>query len=245
MKAIVNAGGKGTRAWPLSVFVPKSMMPIEGKPLLEHIVNYLNKFNEITEIIIIYDESKLGEQVPNFFDGKSYRTKLTFRKDKLRGTGGALLECAEDLKNEDDFILWFSDNLSNLDVQGMINQFRNSGCIGCIATRRKKPEETGFVKIDNSNKILQFIEKPISDLQQPEALGIYMFKTDIIKKIQERATDEEINLSFDIMQKLPSGSLLSYDIGNSVWIDIEGPTKIMRNTALIQNVLADTYDKNN
>ncbi|MDH5463879.1 MAG: nucleotidyltransferase family protein [Nitrosopumilus sp.] len=243
LKAIINAGGKGTRAWPLSVFVPKSMMPIEGKPLLEHIVNYLNKFNEITEIIIIYDESQLGEQVPNFFDGKKkYRTKLTFRKDKLRGTGGALLECVEDLKNEDDFILWFSDNLSNLDVNDMMKKFRNSNCVGCIATRRKKPEETGFVKVDNENKILQFIEKPVSDLLQPEALGIYMFKTDIMKNIQNAMTDEEINLSFDIMQKLPSGSLLSYDIGNKVWIDIEGPTKIMRNTKLIQTVFADIYN---
>lgn len=243
MKAIINAGGKGTRAWPLSVFVPKSMMPIEGKPLLEHIVNYLNKFNEITEIVIIYDESQLGEQVPNFFDGKEkYRTKLTFRKDKLRGTGGALLECVEDLQNEDDFILWFSDNLSNLDVNDMIKKFRNSGCIGCIATRRKKPEETGFVKVDNDGKILQFIEKPISDLLQPEALGIYMFKVDIIKDIQKMITNEEINLSFDIMQKLPSGSLLSYDIGDKVWIDIEGPTKIMRNTKLIQTVFADVYN---
>jgi len=243
LKAIINAGGKGTRAWPLSEFVPKSMIPIEGKPLLEHIVNYLNKFNEITEIIIIYDESKLGEQVPNFFDGKvKYRTKLTFRKDKLRGTGGALLECTEDLENEEDFILWFSDNLSNLDVDDMIKRFRNSDCIGCVSTRQKKREETGFVKVDSDNKIMQFIEKPISDMLQPEALGIYMFKTNIIKKIQEMMTSNEINLSFDIMQKLPSGSLLSYDIGNKEWIDIEGPTKIKRNTELIQNVFVDIYN---
>ena len=243
MKAIINAGGKGTRAWPLSVFVPKSMMPIEGKPLLEHIVNYLNKFDEITEIIIIYDESPLGEQVPNFFDGKvKYRTKLTFRKDKLRGTGGALLECVNDLENEPEFILWFSDNLSNLDVNEMIKKFRSSGCIGCITTRRKKPEETGFVNIDSDNKILKFIEKPVTDLLQPEALGIYMFKTDIIKNIREAMTNEEINLSFDIMQKLPPRSLLSYDIGDKVWIDLEGPTKIMRNTKLIQTVFADIYE---
>ena len=242
MKAVINAGGKGTRAWPLSVFVPKSMMPVEGKPLLEHIVNYLNRIKEVTEIIIIYDESNLGEQVPNFFEGKTkYRTKLTFRKDKLKGTGGALLECVKDLEGEKDFIFWFSDNLSNLDVQDMIEKFRASSCIGCIATRRKKPEETGFVKIDSNNKIIQFIEKPISELQQPEALGIYMFKSDIIKDVQKIAAKPEINFSFDIMQKLPSGSLLSYDIGNKTWIDIEGPTKILRNSELIHGVLADTY----
>jgi mannose-1-phosphate guanylyltransferase len=242
LKAIINAGGKGTRAWPLSTFLPKPMMPIEGKPMLEHIVNYLNRFSEITEIVIIFDDSKLGEQVTNFFDGKTkYKTKLTFRKDKLKGTGGALLECIEDLQGEDDFILWFSDNLSNLDVDDMVKKFRNSNCIGCIATRRRKPEETGFVKIDSDNRVLQFIEKPISELQQPEALGIYVFKTDILKNIQKLNTNAEINFSFDIMQKLPAASLFSYDIGNKIWIDIDGPTRILRNTEVIQSILADIY----
>ncbi|MDH3204709.1 MAG: sugar phosphate nucleotidyltransferase, partial [Nitrosopumilus sp.] len=43
MKAIINAGGKGTRGWPLTTFIPKSMLPVEGKPLIEHIVNHLSK----------------------------------------------------------------------------------------------------------------------------------------------------------------------------------------------------------
>lgn len=244
MKAIINAGGKGTRAWPLSTFVPKAMLPVEGKPLLEHIVSYLNKFDEITEIIFIVDDSKLGDQVTNFFDGKTkYRTKLTFRKDKLEGTGGALLQCVKDLKDEDDFILWFSDNLCNLNVAEMIKKFRDSKCVGCIATRRKRPEETGFVEIDSSNKVLKFVEKPISSLPLPEALGIYIFKTSVIKKVKEaKKTKSEVNFSFDVMQKLPSGSLLSYDIGDKQWIDLEGPVKIMRDSAFIQKLLADMYD---
>ena len=244
MKAIINAGGKGTRGWPLTTFVPKSMLPVEGKPLIEHIVNHLAKVKEITEVIFVVDDSLLGDQVINFFDGKEkkYRVKLTFRKDKQEDTGGAILQCQKDLKNEKDFLLWFSDNLCNLDVNDMIKKFRKSDCLGCVATRQKKPEETGFVKIEKNNLIINFVEKPISHLDMPEALGIYAFKTKILNDIKKvRKTTSRVNLSSDVIQNFPSHSMFSYDIGNSVWLDLESQNKIVRNVDLIKKILKSTY----
>ena len=244
MKAIINAGGKGTRGWPLTTYIPKSMLPAHGKPLIEHIVNYMAKFKEITEVIFVVDDSELGDQVINFFDGKEkkYRVKLTFRKDKQEDTGGAILQCQKDLKNEKDFLLWFSDNLCNLDIGEMIKQFRNSDCMGCVATRRKKPEETGFVKIEKDNKVISFVEKPVSDLELPEALGIYAFKTKIINDIKKvRKTKTRVNLSSDVIQKLPKLSMFSYDIGDSVWLDLESQNKIVRNDELIKKILNSVY----
>lgn len=241
MKVILNAGGKGTRGWPLTTYIPKSMLPVSGKPLAEHIVNYLDTFEEISEVIFIVDDSELGEQIPNFFDGKQskYRVKLTFRKDRQDDTGGAILQCQDDLKDEKDFMLWYSDNLCNLDVDQMIKQFRASDCTGCIATRRKKQEETGFVKIRDDNRIISFVEKPISDLELPEALGIYAFKTEILKDIKKvNETKQKINLSFDIIQNLPELSMLSYDIGDSVWLDLESQNKIVRNKKSIDAILS-------
>lgn len=244
MKAIINAGGKGTRGWPLTTYIPKSMLPAHGKPLIEHIVNYMAKFKEITEVIFVVDDSELGDQVINFFDGKEkkYRVKLTFRKDKQEDTGGAILQCQKDLKNEKDFLLWFSDNLCNLDIGEMIKQFRKSDCMGCVATRRKKPEETGFVKIEKDNKVISFVEKPVSDLELPEALGIYAFKTKIINDIKKvRKTKTRINLSSDVIQKLPKLSMFSYDVGDSVWLDLESQNKIVRNDELIKKILKSVY----
>ena len=243
LKVILNAGGKGTRGWPLTTYVPKSMLPTHGKPLVQHIVNYLEKFDEVSEVIFIVDDSELGEQVSNFFDGKQhqYRVKLTFRKDKQEDTGGAILQCVDDLKNEEDFVLWYSDNLCNLDLGQMITQFRDSGCIGCIATRRKKQEETGFVKVQDDNRIINFVEKPVSDLLLPEALGIYIFKTKILDNILRcKETKDKINLSFDVIQDLPELSMFSYDIGDSIWLDLESQNKIVRNKKLISKILEST-----
>ena len=244
MKAIINAGGKGTRGWPLTTFIPKSMLPVEGKPLIEHIVNHLSKFKEITDVILVVDNSELGNQVINFFDGKEkkYRVNLTFRKDKQEDTGGAILQCQKDLKDEKDFLLWFSDNLCDLDVKDMIKKFRASDCLGCVATRKSKPEETGFVKLGKNNLILNFVEKPISQLDLPEALGIYAFKTDILKDIRRvQRTTFRVNLSSDIIQNFEQNSMYSYDIGDSIWLDLESQNKIVRNAKLIQKILKRTY----
>jgi len=246
LKAIINAGGKGTRGWPLTTYIPKSMLPVHGKPLIEHIVNYMNKFKEITEIIFIIDDSELGEQVSNFFDGKEtkYRVKLTFRKDKQEDTGGAILQCQKDLKSEKDFLLWFSDNLCNLNISEMIKKFRDTDCVGCVATRRKKPEETGFAKIESNDLIVSFVEKPISELPLPEALGIYAFKTTILKDLKKvRKTKLRINLSSDIIQNLPKYSMLSYDIGDRLWLDLESQNKITRNDEPIKKILKSTYSR--
>ena len=246
MKVIINAGGKGTRAWPITEFMQKSMLPIMDKPLLEHIVNYLGKVQELDEIIIIVDNSEQGSFIENFFDGKEkkYGTKLTFRHDNHDGSGGALLVCEDDLRNESEFMLWFSDNISNIDVQELIDTFHNSNTLGCLAIRKKRREETGFVQIDNENLILSFNEKPISDLLIPESLGIYLFKKEILKKIKEvKSIKKMVDLSYDVLSKLPPRSLSSYDIGEKLWFDLENPNKVNRNKSDIEKILNSIYEK--
>ena len=73
MKAVILAGGKGTRAKPYSEFFPKAMTPIGGKPLIDYIVRYLSKITEIDEIIIISDFKSLGGQITNYFENYKSR----------------------------------------------------------------------------------------------------------------------------------------------------------------------------
>ena len=77
MKAIILAGGKGTRAKPFTDFFPKAMIPVEGKPLIDHIIGYLSSFSFIDEILIVSDFKGLGGQIKHYFEnpkkGKSIR----------------------------------------------------------------------------------------------------------------------------------------------------------------------------
>ena len=83
MKAIILAGGKGTRARPFTDFFPKALIPVEGKPLIDHIVSYLSSFRFIDEILIISDFKGLGDQIRHYLENRINSTKIKFIQEYL------------------------------------------------------------------------------------------------------------------------------------------------------------------
>jgi len=96
VKAVILAGGKGTRGKPYTEYFPKAMTPINGKPLIDYVVNYLSSFNFINEIIIISDYTGLGGQIKNYYDNQD-KKKITFVQDSQSGTGGDLLHIEKNM----------------------------------------------------------------------------------------------------------------------------------------------------
>ena len=234
MKAVILAGGKGTRGKPYTEYFPKAMSPINGKPLIDYVVKYLKSFNFIKEIVIISDFDGLGGQIKNYF---GIQKNIVFVQDSQSGTGGDLLHIKEKLKDESEFLLWFVDNLCAVDIEKMRNTFRNKNSSACIATRTKRKEETGFAVVKNGI-IKEFKEKPIMELQLSECLGIYMLGSDIIKRIEKKEKQKEINLSFDILQQLSKEDKISaFDIENNEWIDAESPMVLERNEKTVKKII--------
>lgn len=237
MRAVILAGGKGTRGKPYTEYIPKAMTPINGKPLIDYIVKYLNSFDFITEIIIISDFRELGGQIKNYYHNQSINKKISFVQDSQSGTGGDLLHIEKKLKEESEFILWFVDNLCAIDLKKMYKLFKEKNSTACIATRIKRKEETGFAIIENGI-IKQFKEKPILKLPLAECLGIYILGKDIIKRIKKKSKQKIINLSFDILQELSiEGKISSYDIGDQLWIDAESPMTLERNQREVKKII--------
>ena len=79
MKAVILAGGKGTRGKPYTEYFPKAMTPINGKPLIDYIIQYLDSFDFIKEIIVISDFKGLGGQIKNFYQNPNTNKKNLFR----------------------------------------------------------------------------------------------------------------------------------------------------------------------
>lgn len=234
MKAVILAGGKGTRGKPYTEYFPKAMSPINGKPLIDYIVKYLKSYSFIKEIIIISDFNGLGGQIKNYFGNQK---NIIFIQDSQSGTGGDLLHIESKLKEESEFLLWFVDNLCAIDVKKMRETFRNKKSSACIATRTKRKEETGFATVRNGI-IKEFKEKPTMELQLSECLGIYMLGKEIIKKIKSKRKQKEINLSFDILQQLSKEDKISaFDIGNKEWMDAESPIVLERNEKTVKKIL--------
>ena len=236
MKAIILAGGKGTRGKPYTEYFPKAMTPINDKPLIDYIIKYLNSFDFIKEIIIISDYTGLGGQIKNYYSNTK-NGKITFVQDTQSGTGGDLLHIEDKLKGDPEFVLWFVDNLCAIDLVKMRKVFKEKNSIACIATRTKRKEETGFAVVENGI-IKEFKEKPTMKLQLSECLGIYILGKEVIKRIKAKPKQKEINLSFDILQQLSKeGKISAYDIGDKEWIDAESPMVLERSEIVVKKII--------
>ena len=234
MKAVILAGGKGTRGKPYTEFFPKAMTPINGKPLVDYIVKYLKSFSFVDEVIIISDFNGLGGQIKNYYGNQK---NITFVQDSQSGTGGDLLHVANKLKDESEFVLWFVDNLCAVDLNKMKEFFKEKKSSACIATRTKRKEDTGFATVENGI-IKEFKEKPVMKLQLSECLGVYMLGKEIIKKIKAKQKQKKINLSFDILQDLSKeGKISAFDIGENEWIDAESPMVLERNEKTVMKII--------
>jgi mannose-1-phosphate guanylyltransferase len=237
LKAIILAGGKGTRGKPYTEYFPKAMTPVNNRPLVDYIVRYLDSFDFIKEIIIISNFNGLGGQIKNYYSDMKNGKKITFIQDTQSGTAGDLLHIEKNLKNESEFVLWFVDNLCAIDLKDMKRTFKEKNSIACIATRTKRKEETGFAVVKNGI-IKEFKEKPTMKLQLSECLGIYILGKEVIKRIKTKSKQKEINLSFDILQQLSKeGRISAYDIKDREWIDAESPMILERNQKTVKKII--------
>lgn len=233
MKAVILAGGKGTRGKPYTDYFPKAMTPINGRPLIDYVVQYLKSFRFVKEIIIISDFEGLGGQIKNYFGDQR---KIVFVQDSQSGTGGDLLHIERYLRNESEFILWFADNLCAVDLGNMKKHFKSKKSDACVATRTKRREETGFAVVEDGI-IKKFKEKPVMRLQLSECLGIYMLGKEVLRRIKSKR-QKQVNLSYDILQQLSrEGKISAFDIGSSEWIDAESPAILQRNQKTVNKII--------
>ncbi len=245
MKIVILAGGKGTRGKPFTDYFPKAMIPIEGKPLIDYIVKYASSFGFINEIIILADYNGLSNQIRRYFEDRNtiHGKKIKFVQDSNSGTGGDLIHLSTILKKDRDFILWFVDNFCAIDLDKMYKFYKQKKSIACIATRRYRKEETGYAKVEDG-LVTEFQEKPFITMPMAECLGIYILDTKILKTIKSKKEKKnEVNLSFDVLQDLSKRRTVSaFDIGRTLWIDIESPNKIERNQAAVKEIIKKMKD---
>jgi NDP-sugar pyrophosphorylase family protein len=161
MKAVILAGGKGTRLRPYTTVFPKPLMPIGDKPILEIIICQLKSCG-LGDIIITVGH--LGELITNFFgDGSKLGVNIKYTKeDQPLGTAGGLGLIKEELK--DTFLMINGDTLTTLSFADLINYHKRNGAIATIALKKRGVYiDFGIVELDSNSSIKEYIEKPTLD----------------------------------------------------------------------------------
>lgn len=236
MKAVVLAGGRGSRGRPYTEYMPKAMFPVRGSPLVSHVAGHLLSYGFVEEVVVVADFAGLGSQIRLYMEN-SFGGRIRFVQDSQRGTGGDLLCASPALRGSGEFVLWFADNLCALDLAAMREAFLSSGRPACVAVRSKRREETGFARV-RGGAVERFYEKPLLDLPLSECLGVYVLGGQVLSRLR-RCGPGQINLSYDVLQPMAAeGNLAAYDIGGSEWLDVESPAVLERHSAAAGRIIS-------
>jgi mannose-1-phosphate guanylyltransferase/phosphomannomutase len=219
MKAVVMAGGEGSRLRPLTSRRPKPLAPIVNKPVMEHIVDLLRRHG-ITEIVATLHY--LADEIESYFgDGSEFGVQMHYVvEDTPLGTAGAV-KLAADLLGGEAFVIISGDALTDLDVTALVAEHRASGAAATITLQRvTNPLEFGVVITDEQRRITRFLEKPswgeiFSDTINT---GIYVLDP-LVLDYMERG--KNYDFSRDIFPRLlHEGKLVSGFIASDYWTDI-------------------------
>ena len=240
MKAIILAGGFGTRLQPLTFVRPKHMLPIVDKPMLRHIVDYLIE-NEANEIWISIGSHELFEAIEKYFDENKVNAKIHFIKEpKKLGGVGAIKYAIDESKVNETFALILGDNISEIKLNDMFKFHKENPAVVTIAlVKTDTPWKYGVAKVEG-NKIVEFVEKPAIGKAPSNLIstGIYIMEPKITDYIPEGFLDSTGMLFPLILNK---GEKINGYVSNSFWVDVGRPSSYLEATAYILK----KYGKNN
>ncbi|MFC1512785.1 sugar phosphate nucleotidyltransferase, partial [bacterium] len=218
MKAFVMSAGEGTRLRPLTYDVPKPMIPVANKPVLENTIELLKKYGIRDIIINLYTHPQL---IRNYFkDGKKFGVNITYSVEKkLKGTAGGVRKMSD--KFDDTFIVMSGDGLIDIDLKKVISFHKKKKSIATIVLKRLDARfEYGVVFTKEDSSISKFVEKPAwADVSENRVnTGIYILEPEIFNYIpKNRFYDFGSNVWPKLIQK--SVPFFAYET-HGYWCDI-------------------------
>lgn len=230
MKAVVMAGGEGSRLRPLTIRRPKPMVPIAGKPVMEHILQLLKRHG-ITEVIVTVQY--LASNIEDYFgNGSQFGMRITYsREDVPLGTAGSVKNAEEQLT--EPFLVISGDALTDYDLAALIKYHNEKKSLATLLLAHvHNPLEYGVIVTNEDGHITQFLEKPSWGEVFSDTIntGIYVLHPQIF-------TYFEKNKPFDFSQELfpymlkKGDPIYGYVAPKGYWCDVGSLSEYMRANA--------------
>jgi len=214
-RAIILAGGRGTRLRPYTVVLPKPLMPIGDYPILEVIIKQLI-YNEFTHITMAVNHQ--AEIIKAYFEnGSKWGIKIDYSLENKPLSTMAPLKLIKDLP--DNFLVMNGDILTDLDFKAFYeNHIQNKSIFTISAYQREVKSEFGVLDVDNKNTLIGFREKPTSIYDV--SMGIYMVSKKAVNYIPENTLYGFDHLMLDLMKNKEKPQVKKF---NGYWLDIGRP----------------------
>ncbi len=230
MKAVVMAGGEGSRLRPLTIRRPKPMVPIAGKPVMEHILHLLKRHG-ITDVVITVQY--LASSIEDYFgNGSQLDMHITYsREDVPLGTAGSVKNAEEQLT--EPFLVISGDALTDYDLTDLIKYHHEKKSLATLLLAHvPNPLEYGVIITNEDGHITQFLEKPSWGEVFSDTIntGIYVLDPKIFSYFER-------NKQFDFSQELfpmmlrQGDPLFGYVAPQGYWCDVGSLSEYMRANA--------------
>jgi mannose-1-phosphate guanylyltransferase/phosphomannomutase len=219
MRAVLMAGGSGTRLRPLTCDLPKPMVPILNRPIAEHIINLLKR-HQITEVVATLHY--LPDVMRDYFqDGSDFGVQMTYavEEDQPLGTAGCVKNISELL--DDTFLVISGDSITDFDLSSAIEFHKsNKSKATLVLTRVPNPVEFGVVITDEQMRIRRFLEKPSTSeiFSDTVNTGTYILEPSVLDYLP---VNEECDFSKDLFPLLLEKDEPMYGyIADGYWCDV-------------------------
>ncbi len=220
MKALVLAGGKGTRLRPLTHTMPKQLVPVANRPVIHYVIDQIIKCGVLDIGIVVSPDT--APQIMESLNINIWGAHFTYiTQDQPLGLAHAVKVSREYLKNE-PFIMYLGDNLVGQDIAQYVQAFDKSDSEAVILLKSvKDPKLFGVAEIDESGAVIRLIEKPQVPPSTLALMGIYIFSPYIHKAIEEIKPSGrgELEITDAIQQIINRGHSVKSFIIESWWLD--------------------------
>ncbi|HZR52232.1 MAG TPA: mannose-1-phosphate guanyltransferase [Streptosporangiaceae bacterium] len=219
MKAVVMAGGEGTRLRPMTANQPKPLLPVANRPIMEHVLRLLRKHGFDETIVTV---QFLAALVRNYFgDGEEFGMSLRYAtEDMPLGTAGSVRNAEDELRDQ-PFLVISGDALTDMDLTAMVRSHRENGALVTVGLARvPDPLEFGIVITQEDGRIQRFLEKPTWGQVFSDTVntGVYIMEPEVLAEVPP---GEVVDWSGDVFPKLlKRGAPLYGYISDGYWEDV-------------------------
>ena len=223
MKAIIVAGGHGSRLLPMTNFTHKTLLPLCGRPIIDYAMATIRNAG-IDEITIIGNRfiDKIREHVGS---GVNY-----VLEEEPRGVAAAL-QLAREGNENCPLIIWFSDNITNIELKTEIDEFSNGALL--LTREVENPQDFGVAVFENG-VIVDVVEKPNNPPSNLAIGGIYVFDETFWSRLDEVQSLPNFSISDVTKQYIKEGNARTVSVGENTWIDCGTPESLLRAGQMVE-----------
>ncbi len=219
MRAVVMAGGEGTRLRPMTASMPKPLLPVVNKPLMEYVLLLLKRHGLEEAVVTV---QFLASMVRNYFgDGEELGMSLQYANEETPlGTAGSVKN-AEEALHDDTFLVISGDALTDIDLTDLIRFHKDRGALVTVCLKRvTNPLEFGITIIDEDGRVDRFLEKPTwgEVFSDTVNTGIYVMEPEVFDYIE---AGEIVDWSGDVFPALMAAGKPIYGyVAEGYWEDV-------------------------